>query len=333
MFRSFLLGALALASVASAVTPQTVKAEWTLPQTQFLGFTDTGDLVTRGMGAVTLNVLDAATGQARRTVVFPEVTSGRDFWGITFTPDLKTWAWVNERGDAVTVRTPQGEWTTPPASGVQYVRRLSLSPDGKALAISNANGYTQLWDTATRTRRHTLMLMRDPLAFSPDSKTLAATGIYGKSGVRLWDVPTGEKRLDLPQVETIPRPFQFLPDGTLLTGDSRIRLDLSKMNQGDFGVSISFFPRYTEACPQGIPWKSCVRGVWNGSVNSDASLFLFDILRTPQNLTSSLLYDKYGKLLKILNLPQSSNFPTLTPDAKRLIWQSNQGELLGAKVP
>ncbi len=339
---SLLGSALVLTSSACALAPTrlaptTVKPDWQQPDTVLLGFTGGGYLVTRRGNAAGLHILDAATGQQKQTIVFPEVPDQRQINLLAFTPDLQTLAWTNRMGDAVTVRTPQGEWTTPPASGVQAVKRLALSPDGKTLAVATYNSYVQLWDTATRMRQHTLMRMVDPFAFTPDGQTLAATGVFGSSGLTLWNVATGEKRLDLPQLQYPTRPLQFLPGGLpgetrLLAGNTLTRLELGDLPHGDDGVTTRAFSSYVEGCPPGSIWKLCRRDPWTGSASNDGRRILQGIFRTPNFRAAGLLYDDSGKLLKVLDVGEG-NLPTLTPDGQRLVWPSRTGDLLSGRLP
>lgn len=329
MFRPFLLAALALASVAAAVTPQTVKAEWTVPQTYFLGFTDTGDLVTQGRNTAALNVLDAATGQSKSVVVFPEVTSGRDLSQVAFTPDLNSIAWVNALGDTLTVRTTSGEWQKT-MNGISGTRGLQFSPDGRMLALLNQNSYVQLWDVVTRQRKFTLRTTD----FAPRNAAFNAAGdllaVWDTgSRVTLWNTKTAQQiGADIPQVNK--NLLAFLPDGRLLT-TAGYSASLSSVPSSD--PEVLSFPTYIEDCTKGSPFARCARGVVGGSFGKNGELIALNIRRTPQDAISSLLlYSRAAQLLKILDFPDGYA-PTLTPDAQRLIWSSNQGDLMGAKVP
>lgn len=329
MFRSFLLGALALASVALAVTPQTVKADWTAPQTQFLGFTDTGDLVTRGRNTAALNVLDAATGQSKRMVVFPEVTSGRDFSQVAFTPDLKYVAWINAMADKLTVRTPSSQWQKT-LNGISGTRGLQFSSDGQTLALLNQNGYVQLWDVAAQQRKFTLWTKdfapRDA-AFNVAGDLLAVWDTGRR--VTLWHTKTAQDvGPELPQINK--NPLTFLPDGRLLT---TLGYSASLSSVQNSNAATLHFPTYTEACAKGSPFTRCARGVIGGSFGKNGELVALNIRRTPQDAISSLLlYNQSAQLLKILDFPDGYA-PTLTPNAQRLIWMTYQGDLMGAKVP
>ena len=53
------------------------------------------------------------------------------------------------------------------------------------------------------------------LAFAPDGKTLASTGWFGDSAVRLWDVETGKDRAVLKPGGTESQ-VEFSPDGMFL---------------------------------------------------------------------------------------------------------------------
>src|SRR5439155_24802289 len=61
---------------------------------------------------------------------------------------------------------------------------FALSPDGSRLAVTEANGYVNLWDLATLRQITTFRAVsHGPLTsvnFSPDGKTLAATGERGQ---------------------------------------------------------------------------------------------------------------------------------------------------------
>jgi RNA polymerase sigma factor (sigma-70 family) len=95
----------------------------------------------------------------------------------------------------------------------QWFRSLALSPNNRILA-STAHDELYLWDIATGKKLRTIPgQVSDSLAFSPDSKTLAATSQGNLSAVRLWDVATG--RLLLPEGnEGLGVRVAFSPDGS-----------------------------------------------------------------------------------------------------------------------
>lgn len=66
---------------------------------------------------------------------------------------------------------------------------VTLSPDGRTLAVNDASGRTYLWDTvrkAVAASWNTPGAAQNLAAFSPDGKTLAESSGYGK--ISLWDV-------------------------------------------------------------------------------------------------------------------------------------------------
>jgi WD40 repeat protein len=103
----------------------------------------------------------------------------------------------------------------------------TLSPDGKILAVGNGGGDVPLMDAATGKLRHTLKYGDEPfdlvVAFSPDSATVAVTGV-GARNVRLFDVATGlsKREMLLPapadedDADRWPRRVAFSADGRLV---------------------------------------------------------------------------------------------------------------------
>lgn len=93
------------------------------------------------------------------------------------------------------------------------IRSLTLSPNGKLLAVVEAEGVVRLRDFNTGKILHTLASC-GPVLFSPDGKTLAA-GI-NTQGITLWDLATGQPFPDAhPGMIT---GLAFTPDGkTVLT--------------------------------------------------------------------------------------------------------------------
>ncbi|CAG8158154.1 unnamed protein product [Penicillium salamii] len=78
---------------------------------------------------------------------------------------------------------------------------IALSPGGKLLASTQADGKTYLWDTTTGARRHVLKMRTEELEwnsalqFSPNGKLLA-TATWPEV-VTIWDTTTGKKQHDI----------------------------------------------------------------------------------------------------------------------------------------
>jgi WD40 repeat protein len=73
---------------------------------------------------------------------------------------------------------------------------ITPSPDGRRLALGNEDGTIDLWDIAAGRKECTLAGSRHwpaTLAFSPDSRLLAAGGNGGDPRIRLWEVDSRSK--------------------------------------------------------------------------------------------------------------------------------------------
>jgi RNA polymerase sigma factor (sigma-70 family) len=101
---------------------------------------------------------------------------------------------------------------------------LAFAPDGRRLASAGWERAVRVWDVAAGKEERSLACgpggkdqgRVDALAFSPDSRLLAACDT-GRSVVHLWDADTGKQVRELTQVG--PAALAFAPDGkTLATG-------------------------------------------------------------------------------------------------------------------
>ena len=100
---------------------------------------------------------------------------------------------------------------------------VSVSPDGRWVAVGSQAGIVVLYDAATLKRRTLLGMMHavTSVAFSPDSRTLVAGG-GGREAVKLWHVETGQELLTLPGKGNLLEDVAFAEGGnTLLLGRFR----------------------------------------------------------------------------------------------------------------
>jgi WD40 repeat protein len=100
-----------------------------------------------------------------------------------------------------------------------WINSLAFSPDSSVLATGIRAGLVTLWDVRTNAEWTTFQAVdRRPvsaLAFSADGAMLA-TANYPEGPVRLWTVPDGELRMELPRTVLGVRAVAFSPDGMLL---------------------------------------------------------------------------------------------------------------------
>ncbi|WP_329596981.1 helix-turn-helix domain-containing protein [Streptomyces pseudovenezuelae] len=163
-------------------------------------------------GAV--HLLDLSTG-ARQPADQPR--HGSLVRRVAFAPDGRTLATVDIEADGDQVRlldaaTGRSQRTIKPSARI--LSALAFSADGGTLAtVSGSRGSVMMWDARTGRLQKSFRVEGEgaSLAFSPDARTLVASGTRG---VQLWDVATGQNRLTLPTRS--PEAVAFSPDGRIL---------------------------------------------------------------------------------------------------------------------
>src|SRR5262249_2043226 len=93
----------------------------------------------------------------------------------------------------------------------QRVQHVTLSPDGRRVAMVTEERTVQIWDTATQKELHALS-PRDQayeLIFSADGNRLASRA---GNGVTIWDAVSGSELMTL-QRDATPMSVAFRPDG------------------------------------------------------------------------------------------------------------------------
>ena len=142
-------------------------------------------------------------------------------------------------------------------------RGFAISPDGRRLAVTQADGTVNLLDTRTlapRGRFHALDGYAAAVEFSPDGRMLAVTGERGR--VTLWDARTlraaGELRgLPVDNAQALA----FSPNGRLLAGATNDGIKRG----GDAGVGHALPQADARALPTSWPrrWPSRpMAGCW-----------------------------------------------------------------------
>jgi RNA polymerase sigma factor (sigma-70 family) len=168
-----------------------------------------------------IRLWDVATGRERHTL------RGHGWYvtGLAFAPDGATLYSASWDGTIRRWDVAKGKELPAPVGYATGVT-VAFAPDGARLASAGGPA-VHVWDAATGRRLLTLEGGASALAFSPDSRILAAAD--GKLSVRLWDAATGALRRQWnwpkgrdPHTEVDD--VRFSPDGrTLATASFRAR--------------------------------------------------------------------------------------------------------------
>ncbi len=103
-------------------------------------------------------------------------------------------------------------------TNAQYVRRITFSPDGKALATVSPESVARLWDTQTGKELQTFPVSAGTLldvAFSPDGRWLATVST-GNQVVEVWDIATNRIVSRFAGSQTALTDVAFAPNGQRL---------------------------------------------------------------------------------------------------------------------
>jgi WD40 repeat protein len=105
---------------------------------------------------------------------------------------------------------------------------VCISPDGRTVAGSKADGSVRLWDLETGKERAKVPQLQGWTAnifFAPDSKTFATGGGNNAHAVLLWETATGKPVEPFPGHTSPVTSVAFSPDGTTAATSSSMRGD------------------------------------------------------------------------------------------------------------
>jgi WD40 repeat protein len=217
-----------------------------------LAYTHDGRALLTGDRMGLVHWWDLATG-TRRKVFRVQGTRASTVTALAVSRDARLIAAADH--ESVVLCRWDGETATPiPPSGEGAVRGewLSLSPDGRLLAVRNQRGHLALWDVARRDWAQTqpeveIGGMYRPFVFAPDGQTLAAVNLQ-RDKVSILDVRTGRAVADL-QHNDSQLAVVFSPKGDLLATSSAdaIRLWRTSTWQYQSLIPVSRFFRFQVA--------------------------------------------------------------------------------------
>ncbi|MGC8464253.1 MAG: hypothetical protein ACP5P9_11385, partial [Acidimicrobiales bacterium] len=170
------------------------------------------------------------------------------------------------------LRLSQAGRVTPAASFGPVAGAVTSSPDGKLVAVSNAQAEIQIYDTSDPAVPKVLgspltgnKPFIEQLGFSPDGRTLAASDDSGQ--VRMWNVTDPSRPLPLPTLTGTTGEvlgFAFSNDGRLIataSTDDKVRLyDLSDLSHPVLLATLGGFSDYaydTAFTPNGKTLIAC----------------------------------------------------------------------------
>ena len=196
-----------------------------------LAFTPNGKLLASGGHDGSARLWDAQTGKEVGAFYRDEAVRISPVF-IALSPDGKTLAWSGAGKDdkrAIQLVDVATKKEAGSLEGDSPYLQLTISPDGKSLAVATAKGGIDLWDLAKQKRIKTLAGHKGRitgLSFSVDSKSLASSSALkddDKNCLKVWDVATGEESTPFKDHRGSVSTVCFSPDGkTLASGDDSL---------------------------------------------------------------------------------------------------------------
>jgi WD40 repeat protein/class 3 adenylate cyclase len=191
------------------------------------GLSLVGDRLAAGLSTGDVSLYDLAPG-------IPQLASGSVVEGtcaggayVAISTDGQRAAAVGYCGGGILWNARTGRQLETFNTGVQPVSGLSLSPNGRLLAVASSTRTTTLFDLATKRTLHVLTGDTAPIngvAFSPTGTWLATSSEDGD--VRIWDPSSGQLLRLLPQGASVTS-VAFTPNGQdVVSTDSAGRIHI-----------------------------------------------------------------------------------------------------------
>jgi WD40 repeat protein len=248
--------------------------------------------------------------EQRNALAFGLVLSADGKTVVSSNTDSSVRLWsVAERQQTQTFAVPISE-----QMGAGQVSSLSLSPDGKLVAIASGRSAIEVRDRATgalvRSLPGKFALMT--AAFSPDGRTVAAAGQSG--AVMLFDVESGEAPRPLPGHSGPVNAVAWSPDGKMLASGSDDRtVRLWEPNEGKEIAALEGQGGEVLAAAFSSDGKLLVTG------GSDSTAYVWDVERKQQLAT---LRGHGGAVQAVAFSPDGRSIATASGDGTARLWDA-----------